>query len=316
MVKILRMRAVSPAEWGGTEVLREIEVARPEPGVGEILIQVRAIGVNPTDWKSRATGGRKLWRNPPILGYDVSGIVTKVAEGSLLFHPGDEVFGMPLFPFQAGAYAEYLVGPARHFALKPSNIDHVHAAALPLAGLTAWQALVDGGCVRPGQRVLVHGAAGGVGHLAIQIAKSLGAYVIGTAQRPNHEFVRGLGADEVLDYKRLDFLNRLPDVDVVIDPIGHENGLQSIGVVRRGGILVSLVPRRHEATAVAATRAGVRYCLIVVEPDRVGMTALASLAESETIRPHVSTVLPLAQAKQAHELGEAGGTQGKIVLVP
>lgn len=311
-----RMRAVSPAVWGPPEVLREIEVVRPSPQPGEVLVRVEAIGVNPTDWKSRATGGRKLWKNPPILGFDVSGVVEEVAEGSVLFRPGDEVFGMPLFPQQAGAYAEYVAGPARQFARKPASLDHVHAAALPLAGLTAWQSLVDAAGVQADQRVLIHAAAGGVGHLAVQIAKALGAYVIGTARRSKHEFVRGLGADKVLDYTEIDVAKSLGKVDIVIDPIGAETGQHSIGALRSGGILVSLIPRVHGPTAAAASAAGVRYTLVVVEPDCEGLKALARLVEAGELRPHVSAVLPLKDARAAHEMGETGRTIGKIVLTP
>lgn len=311
-----RMRAISPVAWGPPEVLREVKVDRPSPQPGEVLVRVKAIGVNPTDWKSRATGGRKLWKNPPILGFDVSGVVEEVAEGSVLFRPGDEVFGMPLFPQQAGAYAEYVAGPARQFLRKPAGLDHVGAAALPLAGLTAWQSLVDAAGLQAGQRVLIHAAAGGVGHLAVQIAKALGAYVIGTARQPKHGFVRSLGADEVLDYTETDVAESLNKVDVVIDPIGTETGQHSIGVLRPGGILVSLIPRRHAPTAAAASAAGVRYTLVVVEPDREGLRALAGLVESGELRPYVSAVLPLSDARTAHEMGETGRTLGKIVLTP
>ena len=311
-----RMRAISPSGWGPPEVLREIEVDRPFPQPGEVLVRVKAIGVNPTDWKSRATGGRKLWKTPPILGFDVSGVVEEVAEGSVLFQPGDEIFGMPHFPQQAGAYAEYVAGPARQFARKPAHLDHIHAAALPLAGLTAWQALIDAAHVQAGERVLVHAAAGGVGHLAVQIAKARGAYVIGTARRTKHEFVLSLGADEVLDYTEAHSVESLSKLDAVIDLIGAETGQRSVGLIRPGGTLVSLIPRRHDPTAAAAAAAGVRYTLVVVEPDAEGLKALARLVDSGELRPHVSAVLPLSEARGAHELGETGRTTGKIVLTP
>lgn len=310
----LQMRAMSPIEWGPPDVLQEVMVERPEPRVGEILVRVRAAGVNPTDWKSRSTGGRKLWKTPPILGYDVSGIVESVAEGSVLFHPGDEVFGMPFFPYQAGAYAEYVAGPARHFARKPENIDHVHAASIPLAGLTAWQAINDAAQVQPGQRVLIHGAAGGVGHLAVQIARSIGAYVIGTASTLKHEFVLGLGADEVFDYSTGDFTSSISDMDVVIDPIGGGNAARSLQVLRPGGTLISLIPHLDQQTAVLANRTKIDYRIIVVEPDRAGLKALADLVENNLLHPHVSEVMHLRDAKRAHELGETGRTKGKMVL--
>ena len=311
-----RMRAISPSSWGPPEVLREIEVDRPSLQPGEVLVRVKAIGVNPTDWKSRATGGRRLWKNPPILGFDVSGVVEEVAEGSVLFRPGDEIFGMPHFPQQAGAYAEYVAGPARQFARKPAGLDHIHAAALPLAGLTARQALVDAARVQAGDRVLIQAAAGGVGHLAVQIAKAHGAYVIGTARRSKHDFVRSLGADEVLDYTEADSVGSLSKVDVVIDLIGAETGQRSVDVLRPGGTLVSLIPRRHGPTAAAAAAVGVDYTLLVVEPDAEGLKALARMVDSGELRPHVSAVLPLSDARAAHELGETGRTTGKIVLTP
>lgn len=311
-----RMRAISPISWGPPEVLQEIEVDKPSPQPGEVLVRVKAIGVNPTDWKSRATGGRGLWKNPPILGFDVSGVVEEVAEGSVLYRPGDEVFGMPLFPRQAGAYAEFITGPARQFAPKPACLDHVHAAALPLAGLTAWQSLIDAANIQAGQRVLIHAAAGGVGHLAVQIAKALGAYVIGTARPSKHDFVRGLGADEVLDHREPECVEHIPGVDVVLDPIGGENGQRSVDVLRPGGTLVSLIPRRHGPTATSASAAGVRYISVLVEPDAEGLKALARLVKSGELRPHVSAVLPLSDAEGAHKLGETGRTTGKLVLTP
>lgn len=310
------MRAISPVAWGPPDVLREIRLPIPDVGPGEVLVRVKAAGVNPTDWKSRATGGRKLWKDPPILGFDISGVVERVAEGSVLFKSGDEVFGMPLFPYQAGGYAEYVAAPARHFSLKPPNIDHVHAAALPLAGLTAWQALVDAASLKAKQKILVHAAAGGVGHLAVQIAKAKDAYVIGTAQRSKHEFVMSLGADEVIDYTEVNFADRLADIDVVLDPIGDDNGFRSVSVLKQGGILVSLIPGRHPATAEAAAEACVEHCMLLVEPDRVGLTALAQMVAAGRIRPHVSRVLNMTDAAEAHRMGEHGRTQGKLVLVP
>ena len=190
------MRAISQDTLGGPEVLKMVEVDRPEPRPSEVLVRVHAAGVNPTDWKNRATGG--LLGDPPfMLGWDVSGVVEAVGLGVTLFQPGDEVFGMPPLPVRRRRVRRVRdrAGPA--LARKPAGLDHVQAAALPLAALTAWQALVDTAGVRPGQRVLIHAAAGGVGHLAVQIAKARGAYVIGTASAAKHDLLRGLGADEV-----------------------------------------------------------------------------------------------------------------------
>jgi NADPH:quinone reductase-like Zn-dependent oxidoreductase len=308
------MRAISPRTWGPPEVLVEVEVERPEPGPTEVLVRVHAAGVNATDWKSRSHGGLKLWDDPPILGHDVSGVVEAVGLGVTLYQVGDEVFGMPRFPWQAGAYAEYVAAPARHFALKPASIDHIEAAALPLTGLTAWQALTETAKLQPGQRVLVHGAAGGFGHVAVQIAKALGAHVIGTARSSKHPFLRELGADEVVDYTSVDFADVLSDIDVVLDPVGGDYASRSLRVLRRGGALISLagwddVPARTEAEA-----RGVSAGFTLVEPDYAGLLAIAGLVQAGKLRPEISTVLPLEQAAAAHRLAERGGNSGKIVL--
>jgi NADPH:quinone reductase-like Zn-dependent oxidoreductase len=310
------MRAISPRGWGAAELLTEIRTPRPVPGTTEILVRVHAAGVNATDWKQRVTGGLGLWGDPPILGYDVSGTVEAVGLGATLFAPGDEVFGMPRFPQQAGAYAEYVAAPARQFVPKPTVIDHVQAAALPLAALTAWQALVDTADVRPGQRVLVHAAAGGVGHLAVQIAKARGAEVIGTATAPKHELLRSLGADRLIDYTAAPFEDDLTGVDVVLDTIGGEYLARSLDTLRPGGILICLASPFDppDDVAAAAAERRIRVAAPLVEPDRLALTEIAALVESGALRPVIETVLPLAEARQAHELGESGRTTGKIVL--
>ncbi|MFJ8311174.1 MULTISPECIES: NADP-dependent oxidoreductase [unclassified Streptomyces] len=308
------MRAVSPLEWGGPEVLAEIETERPEPGPTEILVRVHAAGVNPADWKTRASGGWRLWGSPPILGWDVSGVVEAVGQGVTVYRPGDEVFGMPRFPHQAGAYAEYVTAPARHFVRKPADVDHIQAAALPLASLTAWQSLVDTARLAAGQRVLIHAAAGGVGHLAVQIAKARGAYVIGTARAAKHGFLRGLGADEVIDYTAVDFTEAVRDVDVVLDTIGGDYGSRSLKVLRRGGTLVSLASPDEAALVTEASALGITAGFTLVEPDYAGLKAIAALVEEGGLRAEIDTVFELADAAKAHEYGERGRTQGKIVL--
>jgi NADPH:quinone reductase-like Zn-dependent oxidoreductase len=294
------MRAITVQWAGGPEVLTEVEVPRPEPGPVEVLVRVHAAGVNPTDWKSRARGETFGATAPYVPGYDVSGVVEAVGLGVRLFRPGDEVFGMPLFPKPPGAYAEFVAAPPRHFVRKPAGLDHVTAAGLPLAGLTAWQSLVDIAHVQAGQRVLIHAAAGGVGHLAVQIAKALGAYVIGTASKPKHEFVRGLGADEVIDYRTEDFTSA-GEVDVVIDTIGGDYGPRSRSLVRPGGRYVALASREDED-------------MMLVEPDHAGMLALVDLVGREKLAVTIDEVFPLSQAAAAHAYGEKGGTTGKIVL--
>ncbi|WP_327255067.1 NADP-dependent oxidoreductase [Streptomyces sp. NBC_01244] len=304
------MRAIVVSQWGGPEVLTETELDRPEPGMGEILVRVHAAGVNPVDWKTRASGALIPWGPVPAVGWDVSGTVEAVGPGVTMFQPGDEVFGMPRFPVQAGGYAEYVTATARHFTRKPAAINHVQAAALPLAALTAWQALTDTAGVRPGQRVLVHAAAGGVGHFAVQIAKALGAYVIGTASAAKHEVLRSLGADELIDYRTTAFEDVVADVDVVIDAIGGDYGTRSLKVLRPGGHLITL----NGPDDVPADAEGFHTGWTLVEPDYAGLKAIAALVAEGRLRPVIDTVLPLAEAAKAHEIGEQGRTTGKIVL--
>ncbi|MCZ4096772.1 NADP-dependent oxidoreductase [Streptomyces sp. H39-C1] len=306
------MRAIGQDEFGGPEVLKVIEVERPEPGPAEVLVRVHAAGVNPTDSWHRATGG--LAGTVIRLGWDVSGVVEAVGFGVTTLAPGDAVFGMPRHPLPAGTYAEYVTSPARHLVRKPAGLTHVQAAALPLAALTAWQALVDVADVRPGQRVLIHAAAGGVGHLAVQIAKARGAHVIGTARPAKHDFLRGLGADELVDYTQADFETALEPVDVVIDTIGGEYGPRSLRTLRAGGTLVALASPAEAYLADQARPLGLRAAFMVVEPDQAGMREIAALAETGLLRPEIDTVLPLERAAKAHELADSRRTTGKIVL--
>ncbi|WP_106191929.1 NADP-dependent oxidoreductase [Umezawaea tangerina] len=309
------MRAIGQDVFGGPEVLAEVELPRPAPGIGEVVVRVHAAGVNPTDWKLRA-GFPWLDRPIQVLGWDVSGVVDEVGLGVTLFKPGDEVFGMLPYPKGAGAYADYAVATARSFARKPANVDHVHAAALPLAALTAHQALVDTAGLRPGQRVLVHAAAGGVGHLAVQIAKAHGAHVIATAGAGKHELLRGLGADEVVDYRTADFADVVGEVDVVLDPLGGDVRTRSLDVLRRGGVLVAIVSDGDEAAAAEkAAQLGVRLEGMIVEADHGGMRAIADLVARGGLHPHVEATFPLAEAAKAHAHGETGRTTGKLVLV-
>ncbi|MFJ8129414.1 MULTISPECIES: NADP-dependent oxidoreductase [Streptomyces] len=307
------MRAISQDTHGTPEVLEQVLLPRPAPGPGQILVAVRAAGVNPTDWKHRAAG-LFLGRLPLVLGWDVSGVVEAVGFGVTLFKPGDEVFGMLPYPHGVGSHAEYVTGPARAFAAKPAGIDHVQAGALPLAALTAYQAIVDTAAVGPGQRVLIHAAAGGVGHLAVQIAKARGAYVIGTASAAKHEFVRSIGADEVIDYRTTDFRDAVQDVDMVLDPLSGDTRARSLDVLRPGGVLVSILPGTDPDEAAKAAARGVRVESLLVEADHAGMNAVADLAASGALRAHVEAVFPLAEAAKAHALGETNRTTGKIVL--
>ncbi|WP_320670705.1 NADP-dependent oxidoreductase [Patulibacter defluvii] len=310
------MRALTVPAWGADEPLRETHLPRPVPGPTEVLVAVRAAGVNPVDWKSRASGGFGMWDEPAILGWDVSGVVAEVGPGSTLFAVGDEVFGMPRFPRQAGAYAEYVVAPARQLAPKPAALSHVEAAALPLVGLTAWQALAEVAHVQPGERVLVHAAAGGLGHVAVQIARALGASVVGTASAGKHALLRRLGVDEPIDYTAVDFVTATAPVDVVLDTIGGDYARRSLALLRDGGRLVSITgpdAPGAEVEAAAAAR-GIRTGWTVVEPDRHGLLQLARLVDEGRLRPEIAAVLPLAEADRAHQLGATNRTAGKIVL--
>ncbi|WP_345664017.1 NADP-dependent oxidoreductase [Streptomyces venetus] len=308
------MRAISQDVLGGPEVLKEVEIERPEPRPNEVLVRVRAAGVNPTDWKHRATGGF-LGEPPFVLGWDVSGVVAAVGIGVAAFAPGDEVFGMLPYPFGHGSHAEYVIAPARALARKPAGIDHTQAGALPLVSLTAWQALTEHADVRPGQRVLIHAAAGGVGHVAVQIAKERGAYVIGTASAGKHEFLRGIGVDETIDYRETDFTEAVKDVDVVLDTIGGDNALRSLRVLRPGGVVVSILPVGKDDFYQEAERLGVRAVRMLVDADRAGMEAIASLAEAGKLRATIAGTFPLNAAAEAHASGDTGRTTGKLVLL-
>jgi NADPH:quinone reductase-like Zn-dependent oxidoreductase len=306
------MRAISQDVLGGTEVLREVETPLPEPGLSQVLVQVHAAGVNPTDWRHRA---HQIFLGPPpfTLGWDVSGVVAATGFGVTLFQPGDEVFGMLPYPHGVGSHAEYVTGPARAFALKPASIDHVQAGALPLAALTAWQALADTAQLAAGQRVLIHAAAGGVGHLAVQIAKARGAHVTGTASAGNHPMLRDLGADELIDYQATDFADAVRDIDVVLDSLGGDNPARSLRTLRPGGRLISLLPLPPEVPAQAA-RLGLRAEVLLVEADHAGMTAIADLVTAGKLRPVIAGTFPLTEAARAHALGETGHVAGKLVL--
>ncbi|WP_217143475.1 NADP-dependent oxidoreductase [Streptomyces sp. AC627_RSS907] len=308
------MRAISQDALGGPEVLKEVRLERPKPRPNEVLVRVRAAGVNPTDWKHRENGGF-LGAPPFVLGWDVSGVVEAVGIGVAALRPGDEVFGMVPYPFGHGSHAEYVTAPARAFTHKPAGVDHVQAGALPLVSLTAWQALVERADVRPGQRVLIHAAAGGVGHVAVQIAKARGAYVIGTASAGKHGFLRSLGADEAVDYRETDFADVVKDVDVVLDTIGGDTSLRSLRVLRPGGAVVSILPVGSDAFYEEAERLGVRAVRMLVDADQGGMREIAGLVGSGELRATVAQTFPLADAAEAHALGETGRTTGKLVLV-
>jgi NADPH:quinone reductase-like Zn-dependent oxidoreductase len=308
------MRAVTQQAFGGPEVLEISEVPTPTAIPTEVLVRTRAVGLNPVEGIVRAGIFALLGQPPFILGWDVAGVVEAAVPGTNRFQAGDEVFGMPFFPRPAGAYAEFVAAPARQLARKPANIGFAEAAALPMAGLTAWQSLVDVADVQPGQRVLIHGAGGGVGHLAVQIAKARGAEVIGTASAAKHGFLGGLGVDQAIDYRSVDFSQAVRDVDVVFDLIGGEYGYRSLSVLREGGLIVTAIDRGNAELAARTRELGKRFAGISVEPDQVGLEQLVTLVEQGKLVPHLDRVLPFEEVTKAHALLDEGGAQGKIVL--
>ncbi|RWC29733.1 MAG: NADP-dependent oxidoreductase [Mesorhizobium sp.] len=306
------MRAVIQNSVGGPDVLVVVNQPDSAPKAGEVLVRVKAAGINPVDGAVRAGYYPLLGEPPFILGWDISGTVEALGAGVSGFRIGDEVFGMPRFPKQAAAYAELAAVPANEIALKPKGADHLQAGALPLAGLTAWQGLARHGGLKPGQRVLVHAGAGGVGHLAVQIAKARGAYVVATASPAKLDFVRKLGADEVLDYTKADFTDQVRDIDLVLDPLGGDHAERSLKVLKRGGVLVSLLDV-SDATRTQASARDIRVERMSVVPDREGLLELARLIDANKLVVHVAESFPLDQAGAAHAF-LATKPIGKIVL--
>ncbi|WP_290056812.1 NADP-dependent oxidoreductase [Amycolatopsis solani] len=305
------MRIVTQETLGGPEVLRVTDAPRPEPGPTEVLVRVHAAGINPVDWKVRAGGGF-LGEPPFTVGWDVAGVVEEAGFGATGVREGDEVLGMPWFPRPANAYAEYVTAPSRHFVRKPAGLSFAEAAALPLAGLTAWQGLVDVANVRSGQRVFVDAAAGGVGHLAVQIAKARGAHVIGTASAGKHDLLRELGVDEPIDYH--DKSATTSDVDVYFGLVGEASDLRWLPAIKPGGLLIAVPSGVADEVEKAAAARGVRTSRILVEPDRGGLTGLVELIEAGQLKVRVEQAFPLEDVAKAHELGESGRVSGKLVL--
>jgi NADPH:quinone reductase-like Zn-dependent oxidoreductase len=305
------MRVITQHEFGGPEVLTIVDAPEPQPIPTEVLVRVKAIGLNPLDTRLRA--GEFPVPLPFTLGWDISGVVEK-APHTWRLRPGNEVFGMPLFPRMANGYAELVSAPALHLAHKPAALSHVEAAALPSVGLTAWQGLVDLASVTAGDRVLVHGGGGGVGHVAIQIAKALGAHVITTASGSKREFVEELGADEVIDYTAVDFTEAARDIDVVLDTIGGRTVERSLEVLRPGGHLLTAVADDDVELAARYEAAGMRFSGIVADPDPVGLRGLVELVEQGQLRIHVQETFPFERVVDAHRALESGHLQGKLVL--
>jgi NADPH:quinone reductase-like Zn-dependent oxidoreductase len=309
------MKAIILKDFGGVEQLELTELPAPVIGEGEVLVQVKAISINPVDAKTRegkGMAGRLKGENPMILGWDIAGIVTESNNPD--YEVGDEVFGMVNFPGHGRAYAEYVAAPADQLALKPDNINFESAAAATLSALTAWQAFSDHGRLRAGQRVLIHAAAGGVGHFAVQIARHSGAYVIGTASAENKDFVLGLGANECIDYKTQRFEDVVKDIDFVLDPIGGENTERSLGVMRKGGTIVSLVGM-SDAIKEKAKAKGIFGMAMGVQSSGEDMQHIAQLLGDGVLRAEVSKVFAFGQMAEAHLAVETGKTRGKVVVV-
>jgi NADPH:quinone reductase-like Zn-dependent oxidoreductase len=295
-ISVATMKAVRAHGYGYAGMLSFEDAPLPSPGEGEVLVRVHAASVNPADWKLRAI----------IPGRDVSGVVEAVGPGVTRFAQGDAVFGNAV-----GAYAQYAVANEAELARKPLTVDHIHAAAIPLAALTAWQALFEIAGLKEGRRLLIHGAAGGVGSFAVQLAKWKGARVAGTASSRNQLFLMSLGVDQPIDHFGQRFEDLVGPIDVVLDTVGGDAQRRSWNVLRKGGMLVSTVAlpsaeeaRRHEATAAIFTS----------RPDGGQLAQIGELIDFGYVRPVVETVLPLSHAKRAHQISEAGHARGKIVL--
>ncbi|WP_158795554.1 NADP-dependent oxidoreductase [Pedobacter sp. L105] len=306
------MKAVTIHQYGSADELIYEDAQQPELKPNDVLVKIYATSINPIDWKVRGGGypGSDQRQFPLILGWDVSGVIEKLGTEVTGFMIGDEVFGRPDTKRQ-GTYAEYVAVNFQEIARKPKSIDHTHTAAVPLAGLTAWQGIFDHGKLEAGQKILIHAAAGGVGTYAVQLAKWKGAYVIGTASESNTAFLMELGADEVIDYKNEDFSKKLKDIDVVFDLIGGEVQTKSLDVLKTGGILVSTVGIKDEEAVKAKGMIGVKY---MAESRPENLKQLADLIDEGKLRPVIAEVLPLEQAKEAHKKSEKGHTKGKIVL--
>jgi NADPH:quinone reductase-like Zn-dependent oxidoreductase len=297
------MQAVVIEKTGGPDVLQLADADQPKPADGEVLIRVRAASVNPVDWKQRQ--GNYDLELPVVLGTDVSGTVeASAADG---FAEGDEVFGFPT----GGGYAELATASADKIAKKPEGVSHEQAAGIPVAGLTAWQALHDRGGIESGKTVLIAGAAGGVGHFAVQFARVAGARTIGTGSSRNRDFVLGLGADEYVDYTQQDVGESVSGVEIAVDTVGGETTATLVPTLAEGGVLVTIAGAPPEAEA---AERGARAELLVMQSNGEQLARIAELVASGEVKVELAETLPLSDARRAHELSESGHTRGKIVL--
>ena len=310
-VKATTMKAVSINRYGDESVLNYSDVNRPEPQADEILVKVRASGVNGLDWKIRDGLGEMFGLNLPFtLGCEISGIIEKLGVEVENFKIGDEVFAL-LDVQRGGGYAEYAIAKTSEIALKPKNLDFETAASVPVGALTAQRAIFDTAQLESGQTILIHGAAGVVGSMAVQFAKAKGARVVGTASGDDAEFVKSLGADTVIDYKKEKFEDAVKDVDVVFDTVGGDTQERSFQVLKKGGFLVSTVA---PPSADKAKEFGVLVAMVNTPPNAERLNEATRLIESGKLKTRVGTILPLSGVKKAHELSKTGHPHGKIVL--
>ncbi len=304
---------------GSADELHLADLPVPIPVLDELLVKVNAAGINPIDAKTRAGKGvaAAITTWPAVLGGDFSGVVARVPYADFPLQPGDEVYGMAHFPRTTGTYAEYLPVSSLSVARKPSNLSHVEAAAVPLAALTAWGAVVDVAKAAPGQRMLIHAGSGGVGHFAVQFARVFGAHVTATGSARNLDFLRELGADEVIDYTSERFEDDVSGLDTVIDLIGNvhdDTGSRSLGVLRPGGLLVNVPSGSWPTMAAEAAAAGIRGTTYKVAPDARRLQLITALIEDGSVRVHVDRIFEIADGAEAHRVLEEGHTRGKIVL--
>jgi len=303
------MKVVQIHSFGGPEVLQFEDAPRPEPAARQVLVRVHAAGVNPVDWKIRE-GKLGQIPFPSIMGSDFSGEVEALGPNVEEFRVGEQVFGS--VADASGSYAQYALAPVSHIVEKPKQIDHVTAAAMPVPAMTAWQALFDEAKLEPGQKVLIHAASGAVGNFAVQFAKWKGAYVIGTASGSNADLVRNAGADEFIDYHKTRFEEAVRDVDVVFDTVGGETQERSWKVLKKGGMLVSIVQPPSEQSAKAHNVRGVFMREDATRTEE--LMQISKLITNGQIKVNVQTILPLSEARKAQDLSQSGHARGKIVL--
>ncbi|GGO77260.1 quinone oxidoreductase [Marinobacterium nitratireducens] len=310
------MKASRIHAFGGPDALTCEEVPTPVIGDHEVLVRNRAAGINPIDWKTCSGGGAAAFigKLPFIPGWEFAGIIEMVGTKVESFAPGDEVFGFIRFPEAAGCYAEYVAAPVAQIARKPSSLSFSEAAGLGLAGLTAWQALHDKGQLQAGETVLVLAAAGGVGHLAVQLARAAGAEVIGSASATNHDYLRSLGCSRLIDYHTQDLATEVQGADLVIDGIGGEVGISALSCLKEGGRLVTLPSVTADAVIRAAEGEGKQALGIRVEPNGQQLAELARLCSDGQLKLTLAGEVPLENAREAHQQSAGGHVRGKLVL--